>query len=302
MTTAPFLVIAGPTASGKSQLAMSIAEACNGELVCCDSVQLYQGFEIGTAAPSAADQARVPHQLFGSVRWDATYDAFRFAADARRVIQDIQGRERLPIVVGGTGLYLRALIGPAFHEQLPSDEDLRRRLAKRSTAELAKLLRRLDPDRAAELHVHDRVRLLRSLEIRVSSGQPFHELTEVKGEQDPAAHVVIVAPDRAHLHTVINQRSQEMLAQGLVQEVQGLLTQGVSKDCKPMQSIGYRQVVQFLADEFEQSELGDRIAAATRQYAKRQDTWFRKVQATLRVLGPIEIDRVVDLAKTLATR
>lgn len=290
MISKPYLAVVGPTASGKSALAMDIAKRCKGEIICCDSVQIYRGFDIGAASPTSQDLKEVPHHLFGVASWDENVDAHAYGHMARQVIQDVQERNRVPILVGGTGLYLRAVTGPHLHENLPSDAKLREKLNRRETPRLRRLLERLDPERAEQIHRNDRVRLMRALEIRLISGQYFHELTSKPTPVDPLANVIVLKPDRKELHQRIEERAAWMLDRGLIEEVQQLLASGVSPQAKPMQSIGYKQVCEFLASKYSRDELKQNIVVATRRYAKRQDTWFAKVPAVSRISAPSQLD------------
>ncbi len=273
----PFYVaVIGPTASGKSALALSLAAALDGELVNCDSVQLYRGFEIGAAQPVAAELKAVPHHLWSVAEWHEAYDARLYAERARGTLQEIDSRGRLPILVGGTGLYLRALWRENWHE-LPKSESLRAELAPLATDEIhARLLRR-DPQRAAALHPNDRFRLLRALEISLLLGHPVHQLPPEKGQRS-RVFVISLSVPRATLHSRIEARTRTMLEGGLIEEVEGLLARGVAPDAKPMQSIGYAEVVAYLQGRLTRDNLEEAIVIATRQYAKRQETWFRKTE------------------------
>ena len=292
MTDKRYVVIAGPTGSGKSALALALAEALGGEIIGCDSVQVYRGFDVGSAKPSAAERAEVPHHLIDVCDWRDDYDAARYARDAAAAIAGVRERGRLPLVVGGTGLYLRALLGQGWHTGLPSDADLRAELAELPTDELRARLRRLDPQRATELHPNDRVRLARSLELVTLLGMPLRAAgLDASAPADPAAFVIVLEPPRAELHARIAARTDVMLASGLLDEARGLLAAGVDPDCKPMQSIGYKQAAAFLADALPEAELRDAVVVATRQYAKRQCTWFRRTTTDLRLAAAGEIER-----------
>ena len=289
-----YLVVAGPTGSGKSTLALALAKQKNGEIINCDSVQLYRGFDIGSAKASADDRQRVPHHMLDRVEWHEDFDAAMYAKEASEWKNALLARGVLPLVVGGTGLYLRALLGQGWHADLPQDTELREKLAQLDNAALYENLRAVDPKRSDELHPNDRVRLLRSLELVTLLGRPLHlaGLTAAK-PADPAAFMIVLDPPRAVLHEKIAKRTATMLDSGLIEEVQGLLSQGVSPNCKPMQSIGYKQVCQYLAGELLLAELPEAIIAATRQYAKRQCTWFRRIRTDLKLTGSESISDVL---------
>jgi tRNA dimethylallyltransferase len=291
-----WLAIAGPTGSGKSALALAAAAALDGEIIGCDSVQLYRGFDIGAAKPTAEERESVPHHLVDCLDWHEDCDAARYALLARQALAAVQARGRLPIVVGGTGLYLRALVADAFHDDLPKDEALRAELRAEAPERSYARLVSLDPARATQLHPNDRFRVIRALELCLLLGRPVSELLAAAGrerrtELGEACHLVVLEPPRRALHAAIAARTRQMLEQGLLDEVRGLLAAGVVADCKPMQSIGYKQSVAHLSGALPAADLAAAIDAATRQYAKRQCTWFGKVAADVRLerweVGPV---------------
>ncbi len=293
-STKNYVVIAGPTGSGKSALGLVLCEALGGEIVNCDSVQVYRGFNVGAAKASADEKLRVPHHLLDVVEAGENYDAAVFAGAAHQVKEDILDRGRIPFVVGGTGLYLRALLGQGWHSDLPQDATLRAELRVLPTARLLEELTKLDPKRANELHANDRVRLLRSLELVKLLGRPLAE-AGLTGDKppDPSALIIVIEPPRPVLHERIQRRTKAMLASGLVEEVQDLLAAGVSPDAKPMQSIGYKQVCAYLQGQLPREGLEDAITSATRQYAKRQCTWFRRLATDLRLSGAEPVESVL---------
>lgn len=281
------LVIAGPTASGKTELALRCAEEFGGEIVNCDSIQLYRGFDIGAAKPDAAERARAPHHLFDVLEWHEECDARRYASMAHATVDEIHGRGKLPILVGGTGLYLRAFWQEGWHTELPKDEALRLSLQSISNEDLAQELKEKDPKRASEIHLNDRFRLQRAVELVRLLGKPLSSLEPpAPSPYKEQSVTVILQPDRAWLHQRIEKRVGLMLEAGLIAEVDGLLAKGCSADAKPMQSIGYRQVIEFRTGILTQERLASEILFATRQYAKRQDTWFGKIEAKLRLHPP----------------
>lgn len=289
-----YLVIAGPTGSGKSDLALGVAERLNGEIVGCDSVQLYRGFDIGSAKPTAAERARVPHHLIDRLAWDEDCDAALYAQWAKAEIAAILARGRLPIIVGGTGLYLRALLGSGWSADLPKSDTLRAELETAPTPELFERLRRLDPVRASEIHANDRFRVVRSLELVTLLGKPLREAgMTAAGAPDANAYVLVLDPDRAELHRRIALRTKAMLAAGLLDEVRALLAAGVARTCKPMGSIGYLEAGAVLEGLLPLASFEEAVVVATRRYAKRQCTWNRKVVAEAR-LSTWTVDSVVQ--------
>jgi len=272
-----YLVIAGPTGSGKSALAHQLALAWNGEIINCDSVQLYKEVQIGAAKPSRQELEEVPYHLLDRLNYHEVYDARQYAEEAKELIDHIRSRQRLPIVVGGTGLYLRALWNENFHD-LPKDEKLRLELSVLTNEQLSRELQEKDPARAAKIHFNDRFRLLRAVElVRLVKGPVFSEQQLEPTTRGDAFAIKMELP-RKQLHQRIAARTEMMLQSGLIAEVQSLLAGGWPKDAKPLQSIGYRQVLDFLAGELDDKSLQEKIIFATRQYAKRQETWFRKVE------------------------
>ena len=277
------LVILGPTASGKSALAISLAQRFVGEIVSCDSVAVYRHFEIGTAKPTHAQRALVPHHLLDIAEADEPFTAGDYARQARAVIHEIGERGGLPIVVGGTGLYLRALLeglfpGPQRSEELR--ERLRSRAAAIGSTYLHRVLVCLDPASAANIHANDTPKLVRAIEVCLTSRSRMSELWRQRG-RDPLRGFRILRiglnPPREELYERINRRAEQMFADGLVEETETLLDRYDSgKNVMALGSLGYRQAAQLLRGELTREQA---IAAAQqghRNYAKRQMTWFRR--------------------------
>ncbi len=273
----PYISILGPTASGKSSFALRLAKELNGEIVSCDSVQLYKGFDIGSAKATKEEQKAVKHHMIDLLGSGEEYDAAQYAEQAREVINDILARKKTPIVVGGTGLYYRFLVGDKIHA-LPSDENIKKELGKLSDEDLYKKLLELDPKRAEKLHKNDRYRLVRALEIILSSEEEFSEQIKTEGLSPfVSKRCILLNPPRKILHERIEFRTRSMLKIGLIEEVKSLRSQFLVTS-KAMQTIGYKQVNQFLDGEIkDEEELFLRILYATRQYAKRQTTFFKKM-------------------------
>jgi tRNA dimethylallyltransferase len=283
------LAITGPTAGGKSDFAMRLARCLRDrrkipvEIVSCDSVQVYRGFDIGSAKPTREEMAEFPHHMIDVVTWRDDFDAGRYAEITRDILNQIKSRGALPILVGGTGLYLRALFGQGFDDNLPKDDQLRRELDSVPTPELFAELMAVDPGRASQLHPNDRVRILRAVELcRLTGGPVSPQMVGpggVASQMTPeraATLLVFLNPDRALLHERIATRCKSMLAAGLVEEVRGLMADGCLATAKPMQAIGYRETCAALRNAgIDQDALAAQITIATRQYAKRQITWFK---------------------------
>jgi tRNA dimethylallyltransferase len=278
-SSSPLIAIAGPTASGKTELALQIAARFDGEIVNCDSLQVYRGFDIGTAKLPERGWRGIPHHLIDIAGPDDLFTAGEFARQARCVIQDIASRGRLPILAGGTGFYLRSLI----HGLSPGpqrDEDLRGRLARREDrrpGSIHRLLRRFDAASAARIHPNDVPKTMRALEICLLSRQPASAVLAREKDALTGFRVLKLGlfPPRETLYERIQSRTERMFAEGLIGEVESLLAAGVSPDAKPFESLGYRQALQVVRGEITVQDAIADTTLRTRQYAKRQLTWFR---------------------------
>ncbi len=276
----PLIAIAGPTASGKSHLAIRLALAVGGEIVNCDSIQLYRGFDIGAAKPSPEELSTVPHHLIDVLDPNEESNAGQWARLAAGVIGGIGARGKVPIVAGGTGFYLRALLG-GLAPGPERNPELRVRLARREERRggfLHRLLRRLDPLTAARIHPNDLNKLTRAVEICLSTGQPASALFAGGrgGLQGYRALKLVLEPPRDALHQAIEARTLSMWEHGLACEVGQLLDAGVPPSAKPFESLGYKEALAYLQDRMSRDEAMDRTMIGTRQYAKRQLTWFRR--------------------------
>jgi tRNA dimethylallyltransferase len=280
------LVLLGPTGSGKTALSLALAERFGGEIVNCDSVAMYREFEIGTAKPTHAERARAPHHLFDVVDATGYITAGEYARQARQVVREMTARKRLPIVAGGTGLYLRAFLdglfpGPGRSEALR--ERLRERAGSRGSAHLHRILVRLDRVVAQKIHANDVPKLIRAIEVCLTardkgSRQKMSELLQRQG-RDPLRGFRILRlgldPEREALYERINQRARRMFEEGLVEESQGLVRK-YGAEARPLASLGYKQAVQFLRGELGREQAIVAAQQAHRNYAKRQMTWFRR--------------------------
>jgi tRNA dimethylallyltransferase len=275
------VVVLGPTASGKTALSLALAERFDGEIVNCDSVAMYREFEIGTTKPSAAERSRAPHHLLDFADPAGYVTAGEYSRLARQVLAEIRARHHLPIVVGGTGLYLRALLeglfpGPQRSEELR--ERLRQRAAHRAPNYLHRILRRLDQTAATKIHANDTPKLIRAIEVCLASRQKMSELWQRCG-RDPLRGFRILRigldPDRDALYSRINLRAQRMFESGLIEETQSLL-QKHGADARPLSALGYKQAVQLLRGELSREQALHAAQQAHRNYAKRQMTWFRR--------------------------
>ena len=289
------VVVLGPTASGKTALALAIARRFQGEIVNCDSVAMYREFQIGTAKPSAAERAEVQHHLFDCVDPLSDVTAGEYARQARQILREIvlresEQRRHLPIVSGGTGLYLRALVeglfsGPQRSGDLRNEnlrnEDLRDKLRlraeKRGTEYLHRILRRLDSSAASRIHANDVAKVIRAIEVCLVSRRPMTELW--RQGRDPLRGFRILRlglnPERQVLYARINQRAAKMFGEGLIAETEKLLAK-YGDEARPLASLGYKQAMQFLRGEVDRESAIAAAQQAHRNYAKRQITWFRR--------------------------
>ncbi|MEK7782138.1 MAG: tRNA (adenosine(37)-N6)-dimethylallyltransferase MiaA [Verrucomicrobiota bacterium] len=281
------IFLAGPTAVGKSAAALALAEKLGGEIISVDSMQVYRGLDIGTAKPSAAERTRIPHHLIDVAELTEAFDAAKFVALAQQAVEEIQGRGRIPIFCGGTGLYFKAYLD-GLGEAPPSDEKLRAELEAAPLAELLRELEQRDPATFARIDRCNPRRVVRAVEVIRLTGKPFSaqrarwgeatdEPNAADGSRGRSPHQIIcLSRQSTDLHARINARVDEIFSQGLVEEIRQLLQRGLEQNKTAMQAIGYRQVVEHLRGERSLAETIELVKIKTRQYAKRQGTWFRK--------------------------
>ncbi|HEY6970325.1 MAG TPA: tRNA (adenosine(37)-N6)-dimethylallyltransferase MiaA [Candidatus Angelobacter sp.] len=274
------VVILGPTASGKTTLSLKLAESGKGEIVSCDSVAVYREFEIGTAKPSIQERERVPHHLIDVVSPTEFFTAGDYSRLARQALEEIQSRQHLPIVVGGTGLYLRALVeglfsGPVRSEELR--ERLRERASERGAPYLHRILARLDPSASKAIHPNDGSKTVRAIEVCLASRARMTELWQRGRDALRGFRVLRIGlnPQRERLYERINLRAKEMFQRGLLQETAGLMKR-YGETARPLQSLGYKQAAQHLRGELSLEQAIALAQQGHRNYAKRQMTWFRR--------------------------
>ena len=270
-------VIMGPTAAGKSELAFALARECGGEIVSADSMQFYRGLDIGTAKPTAEERRAVPHHLIDSMDISEKSDVFRFRTDALRIIGEIRSRGRLPIVAGGSGLYLHALVYGL--DVLPAEQSLRDELdaAYDNDAgfpELAAIMERECPLDFRRFYPHRR-KLIRAREVFLLSGKQITELQSGESAPDPMFAQFVLVRDRADLVRRIRRRAEAMLESGWIEEARTMLAKGLLNAPTAWQAIGYAQIGDYLAGKMTRGELLESIVIATRQFRRRQATWFR---------------------------
>jgi tRNA dimethylallyltransferase len=274
------IVLAGPTASGKTSLALRLAEEFNGEIVSCDSVAVYREMEIGTAKPTREERALIQHHMIDIVWPNQVCTAGDYSRQAREALTGIADRGHLPIVVGGTGLYLRALIDGLFPAppQKPGRRERLRRLAEiRGSAHLHRILTRLDKTAAATIHINDVPKVIRAIEVSLAAEGPLTQQWQ-KGRDALTGYRIFrlgLNPPRERLYERINQRASAMFDRGLVEETERLIAR-YGRDCRPFTSLGYAEAVAVLQNELTREEALSQAQQGHRNYAKRQLTWFRR--------------------------
>lgn len=279
-------VLTGPTASGKTALSIRLAKEHDCEIICMDSMQIYRRMNIGTAKPTVEEMACVPHHMIDVVEPDEEFSVARYQELAEACIADIHARGHRALLVGGTGLYLRALRQPMAMGDVSADERIRAELEAVALQEGGKqrlhdMLAEVDADTAARLHVNDSRRVIRALEVYRLTGVPFSQQPQIQTESRYSYQVATLTMDRAILYRRIEQRIDQMFQQGLAQEVRGLLESGVPADAQAMKAIGYKELVPYVRGEASFEETDYLLKLNTRHYAKRQLTWMRREENVL---------------------
>lgn len=295
----PLLVICGPTGSGKTSLALSLTEHYPLEIISADSRQVFRQMDIGTAKATEEELALAPHHMIDLIDPDQSFSVAEFVDRAEPLIEQIHKRRRIPCVVGGTGLYIRALLGGLADNLPQGDDELRRQLHEREVQEgpgtLHRELVKVDPAAAEEIHPNNLIRTVRALEVFMISGRRMSELKCAHRFAEEKYSVLQFAPDwpRDDLYERIDRRAQMMLDQGLVDEVRGI-AERYSYELKALQTLGYREVVRYLKGEIDADQMLEDIRKYTRQYAKRQLTWFRRDEEIIWVDSSSESGKVVQ--------
>ncbi|MCK5688371.1 tRNA (adenosine(37)-N6)-dimethylallyltransferase MiaA [Myxococcota bacterium] len=297
--TNKIIAVVGPTASGKTSFSMELCRRLGGEIISCDSVQVYRGFNIGSAKATRDEQAQIPHHLLDVAEWSESFDAQRYSELAKEAIADIRARGKVPILTGGTGLYLRTLRwGLMDAPKIP--EELREKLRKDEDANPGQGWQRLfelDPLSAEKIEKNNTHYVLRALELCLVSGRKASELRAEHGfsREEVPMDVISLLWERDVLRKRIFERTGEMLQGGMIEECEALLASGVSPDCRPMTAVGYREVVAYLKGDLARDQLLEAIATRTWQYSKRQRTWFRREKDT----RDLEFKTIIDFEAAL---
>lgn len=301
---APLLVVVlGPTASGKTSLSVALAERFGGVIISCDSVSVFRGVDIGSAKPDDAERARAAHHMLDIASLDQHYTAGDYSREARAAIRDIAARGEMPIVSGGTGLYLRALLDGLFpgpQRQPELRERLQRIVATRGTGYLHRMLQRLDAQAAERIHANDAAKVIRAIEISIAAHQPM--TTAWKSGRDPLTGFRILRigldPDRAQLYQRIEARGAAMFAHGLLAETRALISE-YGQDAGVLNALGYKQACALLRGEIDETEAIRLTQQGHRNYAKRQMTWFRREPDVHWLCGFGDEDGIVDQASAI---
>lgn len=291
------VVVTGPTATGKTRLAVALAKDFDGEIVSADSMQLYRRMDIGTAKVTPNEAQGVPHHMIDVAEPDENFSVARYVHDAGRCVDDILSRGKLPILAGGTNLYIDSLISGRDFAENEGDNALRESLGAEYDAlggdKMLERLREIDPERAAKLHPADKRRIIRAIEVYTLSGRTItqHDAeTKAIPPRYEAVRIVLDYEDRAELYRRIDSRVDEMVAQGLFDEVKALLDEGLSPDMTAMQAIGYKEPAAFFRGELTREEAIELIKRESRRYAKRQLTWLRRDDSALRIRWGVSPD------------
>lgn len=283
-------IILGPTGIGKTQISISVAEKINAEIVSCDSMQVYKYMDIGTAKPTKEEQNRIKHYMIDIIDPDEDYNAWAYAKQARKIIKDIHNlpdgsQERL-LVVGGSGLYLKALIQGFFPAEQTKNIQIRERLNRESTDVLYNRLLNIDRKRALKLHKNDRKRIIRAIEVYETTGIPMSILEKERVAFNCNPIYIGLFTSRELLYKKINERVEKMMESGFVEEVKWLLEKGYSSVLNSLNGLGYKELISYINGEFSLNEAIRLIKRNTRRYAKRQMTWFKKMEGVYRIELP----------------
>lgn len=291
------VVITGPTASGKTDLAIHLAKGTGGEIVSADSMQIYQYMNIGTAKPTDEEKQGVPHHMIDVVKPDEAYNVARYKEESEECIRDILSRSKLPIVAGGTGLYVNSLIYNIQFSETICDEDFRERMRElaeeKGPEALHDRLREIDPESAERIHFNNVKRVIRALEVYEFTGKTISEHQKASRQEPPPFRYLVffLDMDRDELYRRIDQRVDRMMQAGLPDEVKNLLAMGCKPDSVAMQGLGYKELIRYLNNEITLEEAIYILKRDTRHYAKRQITWFKAIEGIIRLpAGPGNIE------------
>lgn len=270
------LLLFGPTASGKTNLSIDLSQKINAEIISADSMQVYRFMDIGTAKPTISQREKIPHYLIDIVNPDESWTVADFIEKANECILDIEKRDKLPLIVGGTGLYLNAFINGFALPIVPRNEEIRNKLSSIESSKLHEKLESVDAQSAERINKNDKKRLIRALEVYELTGSPISKLQ--KKNRNKSLKLICINLDREKLYKKINERVDKMLSKGLIDEVKSLLKKGYGENLQSMQALGYKEVISYLKNNLSHDEMVELIKKRTRNFARRQLTWFRRFQ------------------------
>jgi tRNA dimethylallyltransferase len=276
MDKIPVIIILGPTAIGKSRLGLELADKIKGEIISADSMQVYRQMDIGTSKPSKEELRKIPHHLINIKNPDQEWNLAMFLKEANRLPEDIYSRNKIPIVVGGTGLYLWSLIEGFIVPPGEPDYAFRNEMEKESSSVLHDKLSEIDPAAASKIHPHDRKRIIRFLETCLKSGQPASLKQKRKKPEKYSFKIIGINDRRENVYRLIDCRADKMIKDGLIEEVKMLLDKGYSKKLPSFQALGYKEAADYLSGEINKEEMIETLKKRTRNFARRQLTWFRR--------------------------
>jgi len=272
------IIIIGPTAAGKTVYSLNLAKELDGEIISADSMQVYRGMDIGTAKPSKAEQFEVKHHLIDIRNPDEAWTVSDFIREAKAASENILKNGKIPIMVGGTGLYLNAWLNGFSFPIAAGDLEVRSILESEPLEVLYQKLVKADPKAAEKIHQNDKKRIVRALEVYAITGKPISELQKKGDSFSKDNNIIGLDLPREKLYERINNRVDNMIKLGLVAEVQGLLKKGYSKDLQSMQALGYKEVIDYLEGKYSKEEMIEELKKRTRNFARRQMTWFRRFE------------------------
>ena len=271
------IIILGPTATGKTKFSIKLAEESNGEIISADSMQVYRGMDIGTAKPPLEERKNIPHHLIDIINPDEEWTVSDFIASTKKIIPEIIVRGKTPLIVGGTGLYLWALINGFSFPIVSGNEKIRENLEKLTIEELYTKLNSVDKQSAEKIHQNDRKRIIRALEVYELTGSPITQMQKMKkSDTTETANIIGLNLSREQLYEKINRRADNMIKKGLIDEVEGLLAKGYSKNLRSFQALGYKEVVEYLEGRWTKEEMIEELKKRTRNFARRLMTWFKR--------------------------
>jgi len=301
---AAVISILGPTAVGKSKVAIEVAKIINGEIVSADSMQVYRGMDIGTAKPTLEERQGIPHHLIDIKNPDEEWTVSDFVEQTNRLTSEIAKRGKRPMIVGGTGLYLWALLEGFSFPIAPADKELRKRLEKIPLSTLYSRLSTLDPQAAEKINPNDKKRIIRAVEVYELTGRPISQLQ--KRSEEPRISfsgsepiLIGLTMPREKLYKFIEERADKMVEDGLVEEVKSLLSKGYPKDLPSFQALGYKEVVEYLDGKWSKEQMIAELKKRTRHFARRQMTWFKRFKNVKWFEAPVDIQTILDYINSL---